>query len=97
MSADGTSAHPVLIEKALEDLSKGIYGLQHNNPFKGGYITRHYGGPAQGRHALQLEMTKINYMDDQERMFHPARAEKIGQLLNNTLVDLAQTLISLKH
>ncbi|HVK31221.1 MAG TPA: N-formylglutamate amidohydrolase, partial [Burkholderiaceae bacterium] len=24
--------------------------------FKGGYITRHYGRPAQGRHAVQMEM-----------------------------------------
>jgi N-formylglutamate deformylase len=31
--------------------------------FKGGYITRHYGRPAQHVHAVQLEMTWDCYMD----------------------------------
>jgi N-formylglutamate deformylase len=30
--------------------------------FKGGYITRHYGQPAQGAHALQIELAQCGYM-----------------------------------
>lgn len=95
-SADGSSADPRLIAKALQCLSKGGFGLAHNDPFKGGFITRNYGDPARGRHALQLEMTKINYMDDSESNYDPARARKMAELLNNTLGDLAQMTISLK-
>ncbi|MGN6528838.1 MAG: N-formylglutamate deformylase [Burkholderiaceae bacterium] len=32
--------------------------------FKGGYITRHYGRPEEGLHAVQLEMTWACYMDE---------------------------------
>ena len=95
-SADGRSAHPELISAALRELGEGGYTLQHNHPFKGGFITRHYGNPAEGVHALQLEMSKINYMDDQEKRYHPGRAEKMGELLYNTLSRISETLISLK-
>ena len=33
-----------------------------NGRFKGGHITRQYGNPAQGIHAVQLEMTQCSYM-----------------------------------
>lgn len=95
-SADGQSADPVLIESALQNLSKSNYSLRHNYPFKGGYITRNYGKPFRRVHALQLEMSKINYMDDAEINYHPERARKMGDLLNNTLSDLAKTVISMK-
>ena len=35
-----------------------------NGRFKGGYITRHYGRPEDGVHAVQLEMVQDNYMDE---------------------------------
>lgn len=35
-----------------------------NGRFKGGYITRHYGAPDRGIHAIQLEMCQSVYMDE---------------------------------
>ena len=35
-----------------------------NGRFKGGYVTRHYGDPARGVHALQLETAQTCYMDE---------------------------------
>jgi N-formylglutamate deformylase len=35
-----------------------------NGRFKGGYITRHYGQPANGIHAIQLEMCQHLYMQE---------------------------------
>ena len=35
-----------------------------NGRFKGGYITRQYGRPAHGIHAIQLEMTQCSYMQE---------------------------------
>ena len=79
--ADGTSASPDFIEAVWSVLNQSGYTAAHNHPFKGGYITRHYGKPLKNRHALQLEMTKINYMDDAEKKYDKARAEKIRELL----------------
>nr|WP_262690332.1 N-formylglutamate deformylase [Kordiimonas aestuarii] len=35
-----------------------------NGRFKGGYITRRYGNPAEDVHAIQLELAQITYMDE---------------------------------
>jgi len=35
-----------------------------NGRFRGGYITRRYGRPAEGVHAVQLELSEATYMDE---------------------------------
>lgn len=90
--ADGTSASPGLIESAIRNLESGGYQFSHNYPFKGGYITRHFGKPDENQHALQLEMTKVNYMDDSEKSYHEGRSNKMRLLLMKTLDDLVERL-----
>lgn len=36
-----------------------------NGRFKGGYITRAYGQPDENKHAVQLELAKVNYMSEE--------------------------------
>lgn len=91
--ADETSCSSELIELALKTLSSAAYGLQHNDPFKGGYITRAYGQPEQNRFALQLEMSKVHYMDDSEKSYHPDRAEKMRHLLKRNFEGLISNLV----
>src|SRR5688572_2116028 len=86
--ADGTSASPGLIETAISGLESGGYSFSHNYPFKGGYITRHFGIPSINQHALQLEMTKVNYMDDSENKYDSPRANKMQTVLKTTLSNL---------
>jgi N-formylglutamate deformylase len=92
-SADDASASPDLIAIAVQNLDAGGYTFRHNRPFKGGHITRHFGKPDRAEHALQLEMTKINYMDDGETRYDPSRARKMAERLNKTLSNLAAALI----
>lgn len=47
---------------ALETASG--YSAVLNGRFKGGYITRTYGDPGAGVHAVQLELSQITYMDE---------------------------------
>jgi N-formylglutamate deformylase len=91
--ADGTSASAAFSELASSQLGHGSYSLAHNHPFKGGYITRRYGKPGFDQHALQLEMTKVNYMDDSENNFDPDRANNIRNLLQPTFRKLIALLI----
>jgi N-formylglutamate deformylase len=42
----------------------GAFTTVVNGRFKGGYVTRHYGEPARGVHALQLEIAQACYMDE---------------------------------
>ncbi len=90
--ADATSASPGLIETALKSLESGPYQVNHNHPFKGGYITRHFGKPSENLHALQLEMAKVHYMDDSETNYHAGRAEKMRDLLKRTFQKLVEAL-----
>jgi len=62
--AHGTSCAPRatrLVEEMLSDLG---YRVRRNDPYAGGYITRHYGAPREGVHALQIELARRLYMDE---------------------------------
>lgn len=91
--ADGTSAAPHLIEISLSVLGQINYSISHNHPFKGGFITRHFGKPADNINALQLEMTKVNYMDDSETGYSEARANKMRALLQKNFSQLIEALV----
>ena len=41
------------------------YVVTLNKPYAGGFITEHYGRPARGLHALQIEVNRALYMDEQ--------------------------------
>jgi N-formylglutamate deformylase len=40
------------------------YQVRRNDPYAGGYVTRHYGRPREGVHALQIEVARRLYMDE---------------------------------
>jgi N-formylglutamate amidohydrolase len=62
-----------------------------NGRFTGGYVTRHYGQPHEGVHALQLEMAQACYMDESPPYrFESARAAPLSALLQR-LVDALQS------
>ena len=66
-SGSGVTAAPALIERVAEAArSAAAEGYSHavDGRFKGGYITRAYGNPQSGIHALQLELSQITYMDE---------------------------------
>ena len=65
----GTSAIRSLVDHAADVLVDLGYSVSINKPYAGGFITEHYGRPAKGLHALQIEVNRSLYMD--ERSFEP--------------------------
>lgn len=64
-TANGESCDPALARELLAIAeAAGGYTAVLNGRFKGGHITRHYGQPGQGVHAVQLEMTQCSYMQE---------------------------------
>jgi N-formylglutamate deformylase len=53
--------------------------------FKGGYITRAYGRPAAGVHALQIEIGQACYMDEASAAWDAARAAPLVELLERVV------------
>lgn len=86
-TADGRSCAGSL-QAAVEAQLRAQSSFSHvsNGRFKGGYITRHYGAPADGVHALQLEMVQCLYMDETAPFaYRPDLAEQVQPLLTRLL------------
>jgi N-formylglutamate amidohydrolase len=71
----GTSCAPLLPERVEETMSRLGYSIGRNKPYAGGFITEHYGNPASGLHAIQLELNRAVYMDERRREKGPRFAQ----------------------
>jgi len=63
---DGKSAAPALQSKVAEIMAGTGQTWVVNGRFKGGWITRHFGQPQNGVHALQMELSNRGYMREPE-------------------------------
>src|ERR1700742_3963132 len=71
----GTSCSPLLPDRVEETMSRLGYSIGRNKPYAGGFITEHYGNPASGLHAIQLELNRAIYMDERRREKGPRFAQ----------------------
>ncbi len=86
-TASGTACAPALEARVVEVFA-GQQDYSHvlNGRFKGGQITRQYGRPADGVHAVQLEMCWRAYMDETPpRRWHEGRAAAVTPLLRRMI------------
>ncbi len=91
-TANGRSCAPSLQARAAAALGAAA-GFTHvvNGRFKGGYITRHYGRPEQGVHALQLEMAMSAYLDERApERYDAARAARLIAVLEKLVAALSE-------
>jgi N-formylglutamate deformylase len=87
-SANGESCSAELINKVAQlDLSP--YSTVVNGRFKGGYITRGYGRPADNIHAVQLELSQHTYMDEPSDQYNEEKAAKVKEKLQDFVQCLA--------
>lgn len=63
-TVEGTSCAPGLGE-AVAGICRAAAGYSTvvNGRFKGGWTTRHYGRPAQGYHAIQMELAQATHLE----------------------------------
>lgn len=81
-TAAGASCSPAL-QQRLETVlgAQTEYDWVANGRFKGGHITRHYGRPAEGVEAVQLEISQRNYMDENSFQYDDAKSERLQRVL----------------
>ena len=60
----GTACAPALIDSLEHHLRAQAFRVVRNKPYAGGFITEHYGEPNLGRHALQIEINRALYMNE---------------------------------
>src|SRR4029453_14600675 len=68
----GTSCAGGVVEAVEWRLGGLGYVVSRNKPYAGGFITEHYGNPAIGLHAIQLEINRALYMDERQYQRSPA-------------------------
>jgi N-formylglutamate deformylase len=60
----GTSCTTIVSDVIDATLRSLGYTVSRNRPYAGGFITEHYGNPAAGLHAIQVELNRSLYMDE---------------------------------
>jgi N-formylglutamate deformylase len=93
-TADGRACTPSVQAAAVAAMAaQDTFTHVANGRFKGGWITRHYGAPAQGVHALQLEVCQCTYMDEEAPFaYRPDRAARLQPLLRQMVQAVVQAL-----
>ena len=83
---DGRSCSPLLAKELVQCLSaQSRFSHVLNGRFKGGYITRCYGQPDHGVHALQIELAQLAYMDELGPLYEESRAAALIALLHEVV------------
>jgi N-formylglutamate amidohydrolase len=59
-----TSAHGKLIDAVDAHARRAGLSVQHDEPYRGGFTTQHYGRPRDGVHVVQVELARRLYMDE---------------------------------
>jgi len=86
-TADGTSCGQGLGEALFAKVAG--YTKVLNGRFKGGYITRTYGDPTTGVHAVQLELSEAVYTEEQPPFrFREHLAVKVRPVLRSLLDEM---------
>jgi formiminoglutamase len=90
----GASCDPALTAAVEAGCDGDGFSRVTNGRFKGGWTTRHYGAPALGVHAIQMELACRGYMDepveppteaDWPSPYDPARAAPMRAALTRVL------------
>ncbi len=63
---EGQSCSPALLATVSQHFAAAGLTVQPNDPYKGGFITAHHGRPAEHVHAIQIELRRDLYMDEEK-------------------------------
>jgi N-formylglutamate deformylase len=81
--AHGSACAPSVTRYVEQFFTGRGYQVRRNDPYAGGFVTRHYGRPDRRTHAIQLEFARALYMDEETLDRRPGLAtlaEDVTQL-----------------
>lgn len=73
----GRSCAASATERVVAVAATSPYSHVLNGRFKGGYITRHYGDPESGVHAMQLEIAQRVYLNEASTIFDARKGSRL--------------------
>lgn len=84
----GTACAPPVTDRAEALLRRHGLAVTRNDPYAGGFTTRHYGRPHDRTHALQIELNRALYMDEARYQPH-AGFESMASKLDAMIAAMA--------
>ena len=85
-----TSADPRVVDLVERHFRDAGLTVRHDEPYRGGFTTAHYGRPAQHQHAIQIEINRALYMDEPSCTRKPDNMARLQELLRELVVQLGQ-------
>lgn len=84
----GASASAAVVDRIEASFAAAGLTVVRNTPFAGAYVTQHYGRPAKGWHAVQLEIDRALYMNEQ--LIRPnGNFENFRKMLRGVIAEIA--------
>lgn len=86
----GTSCAPDLAAIVEAEAAASGFTWVRDGRFRGGWTTRHHGRPAEGVHAIQMELAQATHLETEAPPFaySPAKAERLRPVLAAMLAAL---------
>jgi N-formylglutamate deformylase len=85
---DGTSCSPSLRQLVTRHFAAAGLTVRPNDPYKGGFITAHHGRPADDVHAIQIELRRDLYMDEEKFVIVQPGFDRLRALIAGLLAQL---------
>ena len=83
----GRSCSPLVVGRVEATLRQHGFRVARNRPYAGGYITARYGRPEADLHALQIEVRRGLFMEEDTRRLYRAVA-RLQEVIRELLRDL---------
>ncbi|WP_417750400.1 N-formylglutamate deformylase [Ruegeria sp. SCP10] len=93
----GVTCAPEVEAIAHEFAASSPYSTVLNGRFKGGWTTRHYGRPAKGVHAIQMELAQSTYLNAETApwTYDTQKADRLRRWLKDILDAIHDTALEL--
>lgn len=89
-SLGGSSADARVVDLVDQHFRSAGLSVRHDDPYRGGYTTAHYGRPSEGQHAIQIEINRALYMDELSCTRKRDNFARLQQLMKELAAGLAQ-------
>lgn len=84
----GASCARSLSRLVAEHFEAGGFRVKANDPYMGGYITKAHGRPTQGVHAIQLEVNRDLYLEEEAVRWEAGKAARLQGAVEGLLEKL---------
>jgi N-formylglutamate deformylase len=85
-----SSADARVIDLVEQHFRAAGLSVRHDEPYRGGFTTAHYGRPAEGVHAIQIEVNRALYMDERTCQPKAGDFENLQELLRRLVERLGE-------